>query len=142
MCFFINKRIFLCTLCRLIFIDLQNVGVISAAPCIQISCYHAISSSFAFNPPLRLTKLLVHKQTSPLYFSGPNAYLLPQSPSHIPINHIQYELRPKRIHRMGLFSSSRSLALDIECSLQALSNLHGSYVPEGPAQVEFCGSRN
>ena len=30
---FINKRIFLCTLFRLIFIDLQNVGVISAAPC-------------------------------------------------------------------------------------------------------------
>ena len=35
---FINKRIFLCTLFRLIFIDLQNVGVISAAPCILGFC--------------------------------------------------------------------------------------------------------
>ena len=31
---FIYKK-FLCTLFRLIFIDLQNVGVISAAPCIR-----------------------------------------------------------------------------------------------------------
>jgi len=36
---FINKRIFLCTLFRLIFIALQNVGVISAAPCIYIYIY-------------------------------------------------------------------------------------------------------
>jgi hypothetical protein len=109
---------------------------------IQINYHHAVSSSLAFNPPLRLTKLLVHKQTSLLYFSVPNVYLLPQPLSHIPINRIEYELRPKRIHRMSLFSSSKSLALDTECSLQALSNSHSSYVPEGPAQVEFCGSLN
>ena len=36
---FINKTFFLCTLFRLIFIDLQNVGVISAALCITQQNY-------------------------------------------------------------------------------------------------------
>jgi len=39
---FINKE-FLCTLFRFIFIDLQNVGVISAAPCIlSLNVIHTI----------------------------------------------------------------------------------------------------
>jgi hypothetical protein len=44
----------------------------------------------------------------------------------------------RKFTEWAFFSSSKSLRLDIECILQALSNLHSSYIPEGPAQGDFC----
>ena len=53
-CAFYIKKNFLCTLFRLIFIDFQNVGVISAALCIMLQSSTCLEQYYAHHQEVKL----------------------------------------------------------------------------------------